>query len=140
MEFVSDFEKDRFDALMKLAEFKRAVRDGRRQFEWKFSASAFVALVGLSAFPKDAPPIIIVLAVAAILMLHIYWVYWNQSRSEPERVEMYRYKDAAEKMLLGSTQYKDNKQMPFYKQLACWFQIITACALGCFSIAVRIFG
>ena len=132
------FDKDRFDALMKLAEFKRAVRDGRRQFEWRFTATTFVALAALSVFPERATAGPVMAGILVICLVHTLWIYWNQKRSEEDRVEMNNYKDEAEEMLLEKSRYQKATAKPFYKQPACWFEIGTAYLVALFSIAVRL--
>lgn len=136
--------KDQFDALIKLAEFKRAVREGRRLIEWKFTATAFVALVGLSIVPDKVPLCVVVVAVILIWVLHTHWVYWNMSSTERDRAEMYHYKDSAETFLPVEMRYRDPKRatgpLSFCQQPACLFQVLTSYGLGCFSIAVRYFG
>jgi hypothetical protein len=137
-------DKDQFDALIKLAEFKRAVREGRRQIEWKFTATAFVALAGLSVVPDKAPLSVVIVAVILICILHTHWVYWNMSRTESDRAEMYHYKDLAESLLPTELQYRDAKRvlgpLSFLQQAPCIFQVLTGYGLGCFAIAVRYFG
>jgi cbb3-type cytochrome oxidase subunit 3 len=134
---VTNFDRDRFDALLKLAEFKRTVREGRRQFEWRFTATAFVALAGLSVFPEKANAWGITAVILVLCALHTFWIFWNQSRAEQERVEMYNYKDEAEAMLFGKSRYQPSVRLPFYKQPACRFQVGTAYLIALFSIAVR---
>ena len=135
--------KDLLDALMKLAEFKRAVREGRRQFEWKFTATAFVALAGLSAFPEKAPFCAVFVTVILIWVIHTHWVYWNSSRAERDRDEMYNYKGHVEKLLPIEMRYHDpnnvSKMLPFFQRTAALFQIFTGYGIGCFSLAVRYF-
>jgi hypothetical protein len=135
-------DKDQFDALIKLAEFKRAVREGRRQIEWKFTATAYVALAGLSVL--NIPWCVVAIAVVLIWALHTLWVYWNMSSNERDRTEMYHYKDSAEKFLPAEIRYSDPKRVSgpraLFQQPACRFQIITSYGLGCFAIAVRYFG
>lgn len=48
-------DKEQFDALIALANFKSVVREARRQIEWRFTATAFVALAGLSVLPDKLP-------------------------------------------------------------------------------------
>jgi cbb3-type cytochrome oxidase subunit 3 len=73
----------------------------------------------------------------SMCLLHTAWIYWNQKRAEQDRVEMYHYKDEAEAMLKGKSQYPKSAALPFYKQSACLFQIGTAYLIGTFSILVR---
>jgi hypothetical protein len=135
-------DKEQFDALIKLAEFRRGVRDGRRQIEWKFTATAFAALAGLSVVPDKAPLYVVIVAVISICILHTLWVYWNMSRTNSDRAEMYHYKDKAEKFLPTKLRYCDPEGrvpgplsfLPFI------FQVLTGWGLGFFVIAVRYFG
>ena len=135
-------DKDQFDALMKLAEFKRAVREGRRQIEWRFTATAYVALAGLSVL--NIPWRVVAIAVVLIWVLHTHWVYWNMSSTERDRAEMYHYKDLAEKLLPAEMRYCDPKRvsgpLSFFQQPACLFQVAASYGLGCFAMAVRYFG
>jgi hypothetical protein len=134
---MSEFNKDQFDAQMRLAEFKKSIRDGRRQFEWKFTGTTLAALAALSVFPATATLWMVILAIVVLCPLHTGWIIWNQNRSEEDRVEMNSYKDAAERMLLGKARHHKNDAMPFYKQLACMFEILTVYLVAVFSILVR---
>ena len=139
---MASLDKDQFDALMKLAEFKRAVREGRRQFEWRFTATAFLALAGLSIFPQRASVWVIAAAAVLICVVHTRWVAWNSESAERDRVEMYNYKDAAEKMLPPELQYFDPKRrrdpLSFLEQRGVRFQIFSAYGIAVFSIIVRL--
>lgn len=136
-------EKDQFDALMKLAEFKRAIRDQRRQFGWKFTATALVAPADLAMFPKDINNCVAIPAVVLVCVVHTLWVYCNMLSNERDRSDMYYYKNLAEKLLSKEMAIKDIKRRPkgplyLFQQPTCLFPILTAYGVGCFSIVVRI--
>jgi hypothetical protein len=133
-------EKEQFDALMKLAEFRRTVREGRRQIEWKLTVTAFVALAGLSIAPIRWW--IVLLAAIVVCVLHTKWVLWNMSRNESDRPEMYFYKDLAEKLLPSDHYDLTRTKAPrsLSQQPAAWLQIGTAYGLGIYSIVARLFG
>jgi heme O synthase-like polyprenyltransferase len=131
-----DSDKDRFDALMKLAEFKRAIRDSRRQFEWRFTATAFIALAGLTVTPQRAPVYVIAIAVIAIWIIHTYWVFWNSSRNEQDAREMHKYSECAEQLLPAEMRQEHKRGVPPW---GAYFQIGTAFLVGFFTLAVRYF-
>ena len=131
------FDKDRFDAYMKLAEFRRAIREGRRQFEFKMTATVYFALAGLSLYPKNIPIWLVVgVAVPIILVGHTLWVFWNFDRNESDRVQMYRNKGAAEELLTG--QSRELRRLEFRKAWGSLFQIIGSYAIGIFTLAARL--
>lgn len=139
---MSDNSKDQFDALIRLAEFKRAVREGRRQFEWKFTAMALLALAGLSVAPANFW--VTVAGALGLCVFHTWWVILNNHRNERDRVDMYHYKDKAEELLPEKLRC-DNSDwvkgpISLCKQQLGIIQIVTVYAVGCFAIAVRYCG
>ena len=129
--------KDRFDAYMKLAEFRRAIREGRRQFEFRMTATVFVALAGLSLYSKNIPKWLVVGAVLFILVSHTGWVWWNFVRNEDDRVDMYRNKDAADELLTGKSR-EPPQRLKFRKAGGSLFQILGSVAIGIFTLVARL--
>jgi hypothetical protein len=75
--------------------------------------------------------------VIIICGVHFAWVYWNQLRSEEDRVEMLNLKDEAEFLLVGKSRYSPATKHNFLQQPACYFQVGTGWLIGLFSIVVR---
>ena len=85
---VMTFDKDRYDALMRLADFRREVREGRRQFEWKVSFIVWAALAGIAAYPRPIPFWLVLISLMLITFAHVLWVKWNWLRNDEERIFM----------------------------------------------------
>jgi hypothetical protein len=71
------FDKDRYDALMTLADFRRVIRESRRIFEWRVSFIVWAALAGIAIYPHRLPFWIVSTSAFVIAALHVLWVKWN---------------------------------------------------------------
>jgi len=69
-------DKDRIDADIKLAELTHAIREGRRHYEFKMKATAYVA--ALSVYPTKSQAFV-------TRAIHTGWIYRNLSAEEVER-------------------------------------------------------
>ncbi|MFO1099034.1 MAG: hypothetical protein U1E81_12425 [Xanthobacteraceae bacterium] len=132
-------EKEQVDSLIKLADVRRSIREGRRQIEWKFTQLAFLALAGL-AFVK-VPSYGVAIAAMVLFMIHTWWVLWNMKRNESDRVKMLHYLDQADKLLPPESQYfNGSKQPPELKERSLceqppvYLTALTALGLVLFSI------
>jgi hypothetical protein len=130
-------DKDRIDALIKLAEFKRAVREGRRQYEFQMSATAYVALAALSVYPVKVPIWIVLIAALTACAIHTLWVYRNFLSNEEGRVQMYQHADEAEKILTGHE--RKPYHLRFYQAFPSLLQLAPSYALTLFAVLVRLF-
>jgi hypothetical protein len=84
-----NFDKDRFDVHMQLADFARSIREARRQYEFKMPAIAYAALAALSIYPKTKTPVyVILIVVLTIWIIHTLWVYRNFRSNEYGRMQM----------------------------------------------------
>jgi hypothetical protein len=103
------FEKERFEALVSLADFRRKVREERRQLEWKLSLALWVAMgAGMLAF-RDHPLSNCALGVGLIFVigLHAIWVNANYTRNERDAGKMYDHLDQAQAMFPLHGKHKD---------------------------------
>jgi hypothetical protein len=132
-----NFDKDRFDAHMQLADFARAIREARRQYEFKMSAIAYAALAALSVYPPKVPVYVILIAVITIWTIHTLWVYRNFRSAEDGRVRMYKHTAAAENMLTGASE--SPQRMRFFQAWPSILQLPTSYALGIFAVLAHLF-
>jgi hypothetical protein len=95
-------DKERFDALMQLANFRREIREARRNIEWRVTLTTWAALgaASLSTIPRDVPQCYILIGALLVLIFHILWIAHHFRVHEEERLLMYYYKDRAEYLLL----------------------------------------
>jgi hypothetical protein len=91
-------DKDRFDALMKLAEFRRQVRQSRRETEWRVTMAAW-GLVVVSAVSLKSNPVLYSAFASLMCLMHFLWVRWNFRTSERDIRIAFEYVDAASKIL-----------------------------------------
>jgi len=90
--------KDRFDALMNLANFYREVRGARILREWRvtFGLWAALATIAISAVSIKAIPYCIIVAfVIVAIVLQLSWLLFHFSVHEKEAKRMYSYRDRA---------------------------------------------
>jgi hypothetical protein len=103
------FEKERFDALLGLADFRRKVREERRQLEWKLSLALWIAMgAGMIAF-RDHPISRWALGISLIvvILLHGVWVHSNYMRNERDAQRMYDHLEQAQAMFPLRREHKD---------------------------------
>lgn len=89
----------RFDALMKLAEFRRQYRDARRAIEWRVTIAAWALIVGIATTLGTYPRWAIVILVAWIFVGHFTWVRWHFFAAERDAKKMWDHYDAARKLI-----------------------------------------
>src|SRR5262245_5775213 len=97
-------DKDRFDAFMKLADFRMDVRRERRQLQWRLSLGLWIALAGGMIAFKNLHVRILTFLLALILLTvvlgHAYWwVIGNWWRNERDAKQVYRMLARAEELL-----------------------------------------
>jgi hypothetical protein len=75
--------KERFDAFVKLAEFRMEVRKERRHHEWRVSLGLWVGMAGgMAAFKeKGLSSIGLGFFLILVALTHALWVQWNYERN-----------------------------------------------------------
>lgn len=131
-------DKERFDALMRLADFRTGIRAARRTLEWRVSLGLWLGMgAGLISLP-DIPEHILVLALIIAVVIHAFWVQWNWVSNEREAHKAYYYAETAEAMLLLPNSPVPNMPIPtrlyrlfgFIVHGPCFFQILVTIFLG----------
>ncbi len=92
------------DMLIKLANFRSARRNDRRQLEWRFSVAVWAVLGGLilKGFSLPCWPLpVIVLIFVVIVLAHGFWIGLNWVRSERDMRKAFFYMDRLHKQVIG---------------------------------------
>jgi hypothetical protein len=131
--------KERFDALMKLAEFKCNVREKRRELEWKMSIGVWTVTVGAIAFLRNASIWLCAGFVVSLAILHgLAWVGVNFQTNERDARLMYFFADRAQQIILPDTIGEDliypgiakPRFWRFLRHAPIWFEFSTTVLLG----------
>jgi len=116
--------KDRFDALMNLANFYREIRQARISREWRvtFGIWTVLATVAISAATIKTVPywLTVVFAVSAILFQG-YWLRRHFRLHENEAKRMYKYRDDAAQLLIPNEVPPLRKGNAKFVPFAEWF-------------------
>jgi len=94
-------EKERFDALIKLAEFRQARDRSRRELEWKFSVALWALLAASPVYITKRPNDLL-LAFVLVLINFIYAFLWANETRIRNRMEVeiaFYYLEQAEKLI-----------------------------------------
>jgi hypothetical protein len=87
--------KEKFDAFMRLADFRMEVRKERRQLEWRLSLGLWIALAaGMIAF-KNAElhiwtPLLVFILIVVVVGHAVLWVHGNWWRNERDAKQAYQ--------------------------------------------------
>lgn len=93
-------DKDRIDALISLAEFRRERLKERNQYQWRMTFAYWAFLVAATYYIRPRPgetPLIISLIVAAVV--HIYFLLSIRKRSKLDSDFAFYYIDQVESSL-----------------------------------------
>lgn len=84
-------DKDRFAALMQLAEYVRQARESRRKTEWQLSLALWAMLAAASLALQGKGLSICTLRISGglIVILHGWWVAWNCYRADSDANNMH---------------------------------------------------
>ena len=138
-------DKERFEALMKLAEFKSNIREKRREIEFKVSIGLWAITGGGVAYLKGHSLPWSVTLIGIIVLAHWLWVRTHYNSSERDARELYFYAAHAREIVLpGSGADKPGDKLPspqftaweFLKHEPCWFQVGVTPVLGLIVILV----
>jgi len=109
------FEKDRFDATMKLVEFRLARISSRRQHEWKVTVGLWAILAAWIFKSKADHPFIFWLVLICIVLVHIWWIRMHWVRSTQDAKIAFTYQDDAAK-LIYPTPKEEVRKFYFYEE------------------------
>lgn len=139
-------ERARFNALMRLAEFRRLRRVTRVQNEWKVSLGIWAMLAAASLYTKDKPIWALLVWLIIIVAGHGWlWVRWNWIANEKDaRLAMY-YAEKAEGMILQDAPdssrrpelTKTEKRFGFLWHGAALFQFLATIVLAVGLLLLR---
>jgi hypothetical protein len=97
-------EKQRFDALIKLSDFRFARWQNRRAIEWKMSYAFWAVLVASATFDKlhSVPfnPWVVGAFLIAAVILHALWIRTNWISNEMDIRTAFHFSEQAERILL----------------------------------------
>jgi hypothetical protein len=142
---MDEENKRRFDALMKLADFRRERQANRRQHEWKVTVGLWALLAAGIAYPPKCPIWALVFALIVVVIAHAFlWVRWVWVGSTKDAKLAFFYAEHAEKMALpGSPDPEQRFEMDLCRELfgflgeaGCWFQIIATILLA-FGVGLK---
>jgi hypothetical protein len=138
---MDETEKYRFDALMKLAEFTSAIREKRRELEWKVSLGVWTVTAAALVYLKGCPVVWLLILLALLIAAHTWlWVRTNYNSSERDAGIMYFYVEQAIRIILPESVPDPGKKQPvfakklrnwdFLKHEPIWFEIAVTMLLG----------
>lgn len=150
-----DFDKDRFDALMELADFRFKRVTNRRQFEWKVTVGIWAVLAaGIVSSKAQSQPLTqhqLIFPLIALVFGHAFlWVGSHWVRSTADLKFAFYYAERAETRLLPNSgiNVRDRPKRPeelpccerlfgFLRGTGVWFQIgaTALLAYGFFLVA-----
>jgi hypothetical protein len=125
------FDRDRFDAWLALATFRRDLRENRITRQWQASFTAWAAQGGLLWQVASLPRGIVIVASLGLLLVHIGWLVWHSNRAEEDQQRMLNYHDRAEALVKGSRDLPEPpKVKAWFEHRAVWLQLLTTIALS----------
>jgi hypothetical protein len=148
-------QEDRFDALMKLADFRFSRWQNRRTYEWKMSAGLWAILAGATIYLKPSgglPPWLVgPMLVMAIVGHAWFWVRTNWVSSEMDIRTAFYFAEHAEGVVLADAPKPGKRLHPrefseknggwhFLKAGVCQFQVCATAflSLGVFLVTAKL--
>lgn len=93
-------QKNQFDALMALAEFRRQLREARIGREWQINVLVWAVLAGLILKPELLAGLSHrAAAVLAIVVLHLAWLRWHWRKGREDGDKMFALHKEATNLL-----------------------------------------
>jgi hypothetical protein len=132
-------DKERFDALMKLAELQSDIREKRRDIEWKVSIGLWAITSGAVAYLKGHSVRWSLVLLAVIVLMHSWlWVRAHYNSSERDARQVYYYMQHALQIVLPESVINPGDRLPlpkfgpleFLKHQPLWFEITVTPVLG----------
>lgn len=112
---LQGFDRDRFEAWMALATFRRDLRENRITRQWQASFTAWAAQGALLLQAQELPQHVLVGASTGLLLIHIGWLAWHQHRADDDQSRMRYYHDKAANLLdvrAGASQVMEGQYIP----------------------------
>lgn len=104
--------KDRFDALMRLAEYVSSIREARRQHEWRVSLGLWIGMGAAVVSLRGVPKAVLAIALPAVVVGHAWlWVRHNYNANERDARLGFFYADTAERLLHEGGRTPDRRIM-----------------------------
>jgi hypothetical protein len=132
-------DKERFDALMKLAELKSNIREKRRDVEWKVSIGLWAITGGAVAYLKGHSILWSLVLVGVVVFMHSWlWVRTNYNSSERDAKQVYYYVEHASRIVMPESVASPGDKLPrpifgrweFLRHEPIWFEIAITPVLG----------
>ena len=94
-------DKERFDSLMKLAEFRIGIREARRSIEWRLSLGLWLGMGAGIISLRNVPQIMLMTALIFLVVCYTwFWIRWNWVSGERDARKAYYYAEIAEAIIL----------------------------------------
>jgi hypothetical protein len=133
------FDRDRFEAWLALATFRRDLRENRIARQWQASFTAWAAQGGLLWQAAALPRTIVIAASLGLLLVHLGWLVWHSHRAEEDQQRMLHYHDHAEALIKGAVDLPSTPPVKaWYRHPAVWLQLLTTVALSSAVIATAV--
>jgi hypothetical protein len=132
-------DKERVDALMKLAELQSDIREKRRDIEFKVSIGLWAITGGAVAYLKGHSVRWSLLLLAVIVLMHSWlWVRAHYNSSERDARQVRYYMGHALQIVFPGSGVKPVERLPipkfgtweFLKHQPLWFEITVTPVLG----------
>ena len=132
-------QKEQFDALLKLAEFKCNIREKRRDIEWKVSLALWAITGAAVAYLKGHSFLWSVVLLGCVVLMHsLLWVRTNYDSNERDARQMYFYLNHAALLVLPNSVKNPGPQEPwprfrvwhFLRHKPLWFEIVATPVLA----------
>ena len=132
-------DKERFDALIKLAELQSSIREKRRDIEWKVSIGLWAITGGAVAYLKGHSTLWSLILIGIVVLMHSWlWVRTNYNSSERDAKQVYYYMRHASRIVLPDNVASPGDKLPFPKfgrweflrHEPIWFEIAITPVLG----------
>jgi len=97
---TDDFDKDKFDAFMTLADYRMKRSFNRHQYEWRISFAVWALLAAATLYLHPRPPdALFILVLVAIVFLHCYFIVEVRKRNRLDTETAFYYVELAERTL-----------------------------------------
>ncbi len=132
-------DKERFDALMKLAELQSSIREKRRDIEWRVSIGLWAMTGGAVVYLKGRPILWSFILLGIVVFMHSWlWVRTNYNGSERDAKRVHYYMGHASRIVLPGCVESPGDELPlsklgrwdFLRHEPVWFEIAMTPVLG----------
>lgn len=120
-------EKDKFEAFLSLAEFRRRRCETRQQIELKLSISLWALMAAaLIYIPHRPPDVLLISVLTAIFLIHALFLGQIWVRNENDQDTAFFYLESAENVLAPLTIRSKPSQILEYSPWELWFGFLRA--------------